>query len=86
MNTAILKNKSVLKIDKIDFLNISNQFLMHKRGTQWNSLNRKFSVSLVWSYGPIRGEKYHPFVIVREKKGDHSRVDKPSLKLSTLIQ
>ena len=46
------------KIRENDFSDINNQFLIHKMDTQWNSLNRKFSVSLVWFYHPLKGEKW----------------------------
>ena len=41
---------------------------MHKMSNQWNFQSRKFSISLVWSYDLIRGEKCPPLMIVHEKK------------------
>lgn len=68
MNTAILRNKSVLKKKKQHFpkheqsiSDIQDEHLMEFS-------EQKFFISAVWCYDTIRVEKYNLFMTAPEKK------------------
>ena len=87
MNTAILRNKSVLKKKKKE----KQHFPKHKQSisdiqdehlTEFSE--EKFFISAVWYYHTIRVEKYNLFMTAHEKKTftPHSFIE---IKLKTFI-